>query len=316
MVNPFGLLNEIENDKDTTIQALRHNEVSPCTHIIITMEEPTEEAEASVIPMEIMIVGADLDLPWTTVHTVRRKAAKRSEEWYQKDTTARKKRRLEEPILPRRRSTRRKKSSSTVTPDPSAAVNASTFRESPHQTQTKLPPVETIEAELNAGHDATADVGNLPDLLWEERLSELAEYRRVFGNCNVPYNYVGNSKLHFWVLTQRRTYRKRLEGKISSMTPYRIQKLESIGFEWRIYLVWEDRLSELTNYCKIQGHCNVPSRYSENIQLGTWVRKQRSNYKFYQQGKTSSITPSRIQELESLGFEWEVPPTGGRKPRR
>jgi hypothetical protein len=47
------------------------------------------------------------------------------------------------------------------------------------------------------------------------------------------------------------------------MTSFRIQALESLGFEWRICITtWEDRLNELTDYHKIHGHCNVPKSYS------------------------------------------------------
>jgi hypothetical protein len=48
------------------------------------------------------------------------------------------------------------------------------------------------------------------------------------------------------------------------MTLSRIHAPESLGFEWEPHgVTWEDRLSELTDYRKIHGHCNVPSRYSE-----------------------------------------------------
>ena len=93
------------------------------------------------------------------------------------------------------------------------------------------------------------------------------------------------------------------------MTLSRIQKLERLGFEWECQgAAWEDRLSELADYRKIHGHCNVPVRFSENIQLGTWVSHQRSNYKLHLEGRTSPMmTLSRIQKLESLGFEWKSP---------
>jgi hypothetical protein len=32
---------------------------------------------------------------------------------------------------------------------------------------------------------------------------------------------------------------------------------------------WEERLSELADYRKIHGHCNVPRKYSQNAKLGT-----------------------------------------------
>jgi hypothetical protein len=141
---------------------------------------------------------------------------------------------------------------------------------------------------------------------WENRLSELADYRKIHGNCNVPRIYSENSKLATWVATQKNHHRFHLEGKKSSMTLSRIQGLESLGFEWSSHgTAWEDRLSELTDYCKIKGHCNVPQIYSENPKLGQWAGTQRKQYKLHLEGNKSSITLPRIQALESLGFEWK-----------
>jgi hypothetical protein len=56
------------------------------------------------------------------------------------------------------------------------------------------------------------------------------------------------------------------------MTLSRIQKLESLGFEWEWDsrgTAWEDRLSELADYRKMHGHCNVPRIYSETQ---SWLR--------------------------------------------
>jgi hypothetical protein len=138
--------------------------------------------------------------------------------------------------------------------------------------------------------------------IWKDRLSELADYRKIHGHCNVPKVYSENAQLGTWVSTQRKNYRFHLEGKTSPMTALRIQALESLGFEWdRFGPSWGARMSELADYRKIHGHCNVPSRCSENIQLGHWVARQRANYKLHREGK-SLMTPLRIQALESLGF--------------
>jgi hypothetical protein len=142
--------------------------------------------------------------------------------------------------------------------------------------------------------------------VWEHRLSELADYRKIHGHCNVPKNYSKNTKLGRWVGSQRRFYQLRKEGKTSPMTLSRIQELESLGFEWGVNTAWEDRLSELADYRKIYGHCNVPKNYSENTKLGSWVGSQKKQYRLHKDGKTSPMTLSRIQELESLGFEWGV----------
>jgi hypothetical protein len=39
------------------------------------------------------------------------------------------------------------------------------------------------------------DAGHLPDIIWEDLLRELAEYRKIHGHCNVPQSYSENSKL-------------------------------------------------------------------------------------------------------------------------
>jgi hypothetical protein len=141
---------------------------------------------------------------------------------------------------------------------------------------------------------------------WEGRLSELADYRKTHGHCNVPKNYSENLKLGLWVETQRTQYNFHVKGKRSDMTLSRIRELESVGFEWHSRgAAWEDRLSELANYRKIHGHCNVPYNYSENLKLGKWVAYQRQQYRLHVEEKRSQMTLSRIQELESLGFEWK-----------
>jgi hypothetical protein len=149
---------------------------------------------------------------------------------------------------------------------------------------------------------------------WEDRLSELADYRKIYGHCNVPKSYSENTKLANWVATQRSNYRLQLEGETSYMTLARIQELESLGFEWvRCSTAWEVRLSELADYRKIHGHCNVPNRYSENTALGKWVRTQRYQYRLHIEGKCSYMTLSHIQELESLGFHWKPSSASGRR---
>jgi hypothetical protein len=142
---------------------------------------------------------------------------------------------------------------------------------------------------------------------WEDRLSELADYRNAHGHCNVPQTHNENARLGTWATTQRYQYSLHLKGKTSSMTLQRIQALESLGLEWVIRgAAWEDRLSELADYRKVHGHCNVPQRYSENARLGRWVATQRHDYTLHLKGKRSQITFPRIQAMESLGFEWGV----------
>jgi hypothetical protein len=70
------------------------------------------------------------------------------------------------------------------------------------------------------------------DAVWEQRLSELAQYKRTHNNCFVPSSYQDNPQLAVWVKRQRRQYKFYCEGKPASLTPERIAKLEKVGFAW------------------------------------------------------------------------------------
>jgi hypothetical protein len=86
------------------------------------------------------------------------------------------------------------------------------------------------------------------------------------------------------------------------MTTFRIQELESLGFEWdNQSAIWELRLRELAGYRDIQGSCNVPAGYSKNTKLVNWVACQRRQYRLHLKGKISSLTLSRIQKI---GIHW------------
>jgi superfamily II DNA or RNA helicase len=63
---------------------------------------------------------------------------------------------------------------------------------------------------------------------WEDQFSILSEFKSRFGHCRVPSSYKINLQLGRWVRTQRRFMAK---GKLS---PERIARLESLGFEWKL----------------------------------------------------------------------------------
>ena len=67
---------------------------------------------------------------------------------------------------------------------------------------------------------------------------------------------------------------------------------------------WHDHFRQLCEYKAKFGHCRVPTLYSDNPKLGKWVANQRYKFKLHQEGKPSSMTAERIQELESVGFQW------------
>ena len=130
---------------------------------------------------------------------------------------------------------------------------------------------------------------------WEEMFTALLAYRDAHGDCNVPQVWPENPKLASWVRTQRRAY------KHSKVEPERIRRLEEIGFVWvTLETYWEGMFTALLAYKDAYGNCDVPKRWPENRQLGTWVGAQRALYK---RGK---VAPERTRRLEEIGFIWDT----------
>ena len=152
---------------------------------------------------------------------------------------------------------------------------------------------------------------NSIDAEWDTKFHELVAYKDAHGgSCNVPRGYAENPQLGTWVSTQRKQYKKfQQDPSTSSMTQERIERLESIAFQWDpLSAEWDTKFNELVAYKDAHGgSCNVPNRYAENPQLGTWVDTQRTQYKKFQQDpSTSQMTQERIERLESIGFEWNL----------
>ena len=129
---------------------------------------------------------------------------------------------------------------------------------------------------------------------WEVRFEQLVEYKRVYGNCNVPQRYKANKQLGEWVGTQR---------KSTSMSEERRKRLNSIGFTWKnreANADWEVRFQQLVDYNRVHGNCNVPQKYQENPPLGIWVREQRTRF------NNATMSKERRKKMNSIGFVWSL----------
>ena len=179
------------------------------------------------------------------------------------------------------------------------------------------------------------------DILWNTRFDELELFYRIYGHLNVKsvMSHCNNSKssndntnttntnnivnvellkrLDNWMIKQRQEYTK-FEfntNTTTSMTSYRIHKLESIGFIWnnRSDYKFDMKLRQLQEFKNIHGHLNIPQNHPG---LGRWVARIRQLYhssnddnpsptKNNNNNTTSSLTKERIQVLNDLGFEWK-----------
>jgi hypothetical protein len=143
--------------------------------------------------------------------------------------------------------------------------------------------------------------------LWKIKFAELMEFKQQMGHCCVPHTSGKHPSLARWVKTQRYQYKLKIEGKESTMTDERVVVLDEHGFIWDSHgAAWQERWNELAQYKGLYGNCNVPSNYSSNPQLATWIKCQRRQRKLYFEGKVNTTTPERMAKLESLGFEWEL----------
>ena len=78
------------------------------------------------------------------------------------------------------------------------------------------------------------DFGWKRRLTLEDRLAQLADYRKNNGDCNVPCQFEGYNNLGKWADNQRQQYKLYKENKDCSMTKERIRAMENLGFKWRL----------------------------------------------------------------------------------
>eukprot|EP00978_Attheya_sp_CCMP212_P040934 scaffold228807_cov51-Attheya_sp.AAC.2 len=133
---------------------------------------------------------------------------------------------------------------------------------------------------------------------WDQRFQELVDFKKINGHTNVVQ---GSGPLRSWVNSQRTQYRLLKEGKDSSLTIERREKLERIGFQFKLQPPWDVRFQELVDFKRINGHMNVPDRSGP---LGRWVSNQR--IRLLKEGKDSTLTIDRREKLESIGFQFKL----------
>jgi superfamily II DNA or RNA helicase len=141
---------------------------------------------------------------------------------------------------------------------------------------------------------------------WQTRYEELSEYKKHHGNCRVPTKWPVNPELGHWVSQQRQA------KKSGALHPERERMLNEIGFDWgagRSKASPGTRYQQLIDFKNKHGHCNVPTNWPDNPQLGLWVANQRSRK------RVGSLDPERIKLLDDIGFSWGLSGQGKRLQR-
>ena len=165
------------------------------------------------------------------------------------------------------------------------------------------------------------------EAMWMTYFHILCHYQQQHGNCLVPRRFVtpqDSCHLGNWVDIQRKERRK-LQTSSSTLTPERIRRLDSLGFDWNpLETQWSTQYDLLCEFREQHGHCRVPQRYIvHGNRLGKWVQEARLQYRKTlpqsQQPKhepqdsdhsssslslSARMTPERIALLEDIGFDW------------
>ena len=127
---------------------------------------------------------------------------------------------------------------------------------------------------------------------WEQNFAALQKFRKREGHCRVTQSQqVDGLNLGTWGIKMR--------SRKDRLTPDQLNRLNSLGFSWDpIADQWEQNFTALQKFRKREGHCRVVSgREEDGLKLGSWVRLQRAI--------KDSLTPNRLNRLNSLGLSWD-----------
>jgi hypothetical protein len=183
------------------------------------------------------------------------------------------------------------------------------------------PPITAIDltikdiADESIKNKTPARKTSAADARWKARFQQVVAYKLQIGDCNVPKSWTDKS-LHAWVRNQRDA-KKQMEAGTrrvgrDTMTPERIDALNSIGFEWVVGhrpndALWEGMFQALIEFKQQYGHTQVPT--SHPGKLGKWVLNQRARRRLLEkvgEGKAKGMTWARVEKLDAIDFVWEA----------
>ncbi|MCD7833858.1 MAG: helicase associated domain-containing protein, partial [Lachnospiraceae bacterium] len=161
------------------------------------------------------------------------------------------------------------------------------------------------------------DLGMVWDVLdyyWERNYAAAYRYYLENRNLDVPAGYVTEDgiRLGTWI-TRLRSLRA---GTAKGTPPDedQVKRLDAIGMNWgkQFELKWETGFRAASDYMKEYGNLSVPVKYiTENgFGLGTWVQRQRVQY------KKGRLSGDRTRRLDQLCENWRLQRTETENDRR
>lgn len=132
------------------------------------------------------------------------------------------------------------------------------------------------------------------DANWKKMYSQLRTFFSKNGHSRVLYRYKENPGLGRWVQKQRAAKSKLGKNQIALLNKVNFVWPEDIRKEKNKH--WLVMFKRLEKFKIKNGHCNVPSKYAPEKELGRWVEVLRT--------KKEKLEDWKISKLASLGFKW------------
>jgi hypothetical protein len=198
-----------------------------------------------------------------------------------------------------------------------------------------------MRTEVVGDEEGTSNTIDAPSINWDSldfdiMFDKLVAYKDEHGSANVPIDFAPDAQLSSWVSGLRRMKKsfdevgptkddgatilteagtKTTTGNLQYLTTERIQRLESIGFDWSIVSsqptssstsnkqtksrTWEERLTELKDWRDTHGGTfNVPRTCS----LGEWLHSQRQLYS----KRDDKFMANKAPRMEAIGYVFDL----------
>ncbi len=170
---------------------------------------------------------------------------------------------------------------------------------------------ENVKISTNGDNqsDGDGDDDNEEEILFMLR-SWVRELRYIRNADDSPGGEEKNSSKKQAAKQQQRQQQQQHRCDSETLTTERISQLNELSFPWKNNLTqWQKWLDDLMHYRAKHNNgnnCNVPVKFPEHAPLGNFVNRQRVEYKKMLQRKPTTMTPSKMEDLERIGFVWSV----------
>lgn len=125
---------------------------------------------------------------------------------------------------------------------------------------------------------------------WNENFQKLVDFKKKFGNCDVPNIWKKDNTLAKWARVQKKT-KHTLPAELK-------EKLIRLGFDFSDSpFIWDEKYEELYEFSKTKGHIYLPLNDPKYTDLKDWLALQVLSKDYLPQ--------DRFDKLDLLGVEWE-----------